>query len=253
MNELPLAEMGVPKQKIYSAQAIIVSTLVTGPLTGGYMLAKNFRTFGENSRAMWAMVLVAAYLAFVIVSDVVPFLNMVPGFAFAIPPVVIMLYTLRNYQETNIAAHFAAGGEKVSTGKIVVLGVINLVLTMVFVLGGSILLSYAMDDTVHKIYGDAGHDIAYRSGNISEQEIDRIADALTKTTYFDSEKKFVDVEDEGGKYELTLYCNASVKDDEKMQKRYGLLRDDLQKLLPDEKIVMNLVTDTHENVFQEFQ
>jgi hypothetical protein len=85
-------------KKLYSKRAVMIGTLVGGPLAGGYMLAKNFKTIEkpEKTSQAWT-VAVAAIFGIILLAVIIP--RQVPDFLF------IFLYAWMGY----FAAHKMQG------------------------------------------------------------------------------------------------------------------------------------------------
>jgi hypothetical protein len=95
-----------------------------------------------------------------------------------------------------------------------------------------------------KTYGFMKHEISFDKNNITEIEVDKIADGLTKTTFFDYVKtKYVFVNKEDNTYELSIAVVDDIVDDNQSIQEFIELRNDLQKLFTNNKIVIHLVAD----------
>jgi hypothetical protein len=113
-------------------------------------------------------------------------------------------------------------------------------------------LSYYLDSTTpvkEKTYGRLQHDINFDKTNISEDEVDSIATALRKWTYFDDEvRKSVDVRKIGDRYVLSLYCTDSIRSDPQAIKPFEELLREMQSSFPNNPITFELVIGTADNV-----
>lgn len=255
MEELISTENPPPNEKIYSSKAILVSTFWAGPVVGGYMLSENFKIFGERTRAIWALVIpILGIVLLTAVSLTTTFLDVIPNLVFPMIFTWIFYISVRVLMGEKIDSHFSAGGGRVALGKVILVGAIGAVLTFGMMFGASYAYLSATDKSVTKYFGPLKHEIQYQQGNITEEEVDRLGKALTDTTYFDAEtQKFVDVRKDGGKYELFLYCDESIKKDSRIYEAYIGLRTDVQKLFPDNKVVINLVIGTQDNVVKRLE
>jgi hypothetical protein len=254
MEEPENSDRPIPKEKIFSRLAILVSTFLAGPMAGGYMLAENFKAFGERRRAAWSLIIsILGTVLLMTVANLIPFVDKIPPVAFSAAALVTFHQMINYYLAERMEAHFQAGGEKAGIGKVVLVSMIAGILTVALAFAGYFYFTPSQN-VVIKNYGMMKHEIAYDTGNITVEEVDRIAAALTSATYFDSEaKKTVDVTKEGGRYELFLYCTDEVRNNTEAFELYGQLRKDVQRSFPDKKIVINLVSDNQDNVIKRLE
>jgi hypothetical protein len=261
LTETDMEEPATPDRpiKIYTSRAILVSTFLAGPMAGGYMLAENFKAFGERRRATWSLIISILGTALLMtVANLIPFIDKVPPIAFSAAALVVIHQMINYYLAKRMEAHFYAGGKKTGIGKIILVCVIALILTVSLAIVGVFYFTpssfTSSPNVVTKNYGTLKHEIAYDPGNITVEEVNLIAGALTKGTYFDREiKKTVDVTKEDGRYELFLYCADSVRNNSEVFEIFADLRNDVQKSFPDNKIVINLVVDTQDNVVKRLE
>jgi hypothetical protein len=100
-----------------------------------------------------------------------------------------------------------------------------------------------------KKYGVMKHEIAFDRNNISESEVNKIADGLTRTTFFDEAvTKYVYTKKVNNDFEISISCDKSVTGNAEALQPLVELRTELQGLFPNNKIVFNLVVDKLDNV-----
>jgi hypothetical protein len=60
-------------RKLYSKRGVMIGTLLGGPLAGGYLLAKNFKTIekSEKSAQAWTIAVIA-FLGLILLVFIVP-------------------------------------------------------------------------------------------------------------------------------------------------------------------------------------
>jgi hypothetical protein len=254
MEDAATLDRPIPKEKIFSRLAILVSTFLAGPMAGGYMLAENFKAFGERRRATWSLLIsILSTVLLMTVANLIPFVEKIPPIAFSGAAFVVIHQMINYYLAERMDAHFQAGGERAGIGKIILVCVIAVIVTVGLAFVGVFYFTSSPNGVI-KNYGTLQHEIGYDPDNIAVEEIDRRAKALTSATYFDSEvKKIVDVTKEEGKYELFLYCADSVRDNSEAFEIFADLRNNVQKSFPDNKIVINLVVDTQDNVVKRLE
>ncbi len=122
-----------PAHRIYKTNMIWVGSYLGGPLAAGYILAANFKAFGEQERARktWIYTIVAtiAILAgvFVIPEKV---LETIPNLAIPILYTVAAYFLMQHYQDHNIGTHLVSGGGVFSWWRVVAIGLIGLAATL---------------------------------------------------------------------------------------------------------------------------
>ena len=105
-----------------------------------------------------------------------------------------------------------------------------------------------------KTYGMLKHEIVFNKENITEAEIDKIANGLTQTVFFDDAlKKSVYVKKEKGMYQIAIPCDISVENSKEAISIFTKLQKDMQALFPNNKIVLNLVVDSVDNVVKRIE
>jgi hypothetical protein len=103
-----------------------------------------------------------------------------------------------------------------------------------------------------KAYGAMKHEMLFDKDNISGEEVDKLADALTKTGFLDDTfTKYVYVEKKGSAYDLSISVIDGLN--EEAFQPFRELRDDVQADFPDNKINLNLVVDNLDNVVKRIE
>lgn len=188
---------------------------------------------------------------------------MVFGSAFLIPDnvkipnqVIPLIYTatayylVRHFQGQNISTHINAGGQLHSWGRTITVGIIGLSITVIPILGFAVLSDNIENSSIStNTYGIMKHEIAFDKSNISESEVNQLADGLIKTTFFDEAvTKYVYAKKVNDKYEISLSVVDGIANDSQALQPFIDLRTDLQTLFPNNKIVFKLVIDDLDNV-----
>ena len=105
-----------------------------------------------------------------------------------------------------------------------------------------------------KTYGFLKHEILFDKSNISEREVDKIANGLTESTFFDDAlQKSIYVKKVNNDFEIFIVCFESIKDDAEALQSFVQFRNELQAFFPDNKIVINLVVDNLDNVVKRIE
>jgi len=253
MEEIAITQ--TPVNKIYKDRAIYTGTFIGGPLVAGYLIAENFKAFDEpdKARKAWIYSIIATIIIFGGIF-LVPHPEKIPRTIIPLIYTAIAYYLVQHYQGTNIKKHVDAGGETFSWWRTLVVGLIGLAITMIGVFGFAYFSDTATSTTTVKNYGLLQNEIQFDKGNISASEIDKIAAGLKASTFFgDQVKKFVYVKKVGNSYEISISCNQSITGNTEAISTFIQLRADLQKQLPANKVVLNLVVDNLDNVIKRIE
>lgn len=121
--------------KVYSLTQIYLATLFAGPLSGGYLIARNFKTLGEPHQSGTAIILAVASAIITVSVAMIPALENIP------PVIFVAAYTFglcrwaQAKQDDKIDEFMAGGGETHKTGRVVLISLIGLVLCIVLLAG----------------------------------------------------------------------------------------------------------------------
>ena len=121
----------IPTQKMYKKESIYGGTFLGGPLVAGYLIAENFKAFGEpgKARTSWICAIVATIVVFgsifLIPEDVD-----IPNFLIPLVYTVITWLLVERFQGRSIAAHIAAGGPSFSWGRVILISLIGAAVTV---------------------------------------------------------------------------------------------------------------------------
>jgi hypothetical protein len=245
-----------PTQKIYKDRAIWVGTFLGGPLAAGYLIAENFKAFNDIDKAKktWIYAIIATIIIFggvFMIPDNVKMPNQVIPLIYT----AIAYYLVQHFQGQNITSHINSGGQLHSWWRTIGVGVVGLSITIIPIIGIALLAdSTANVGTDTKIYGIMKHEIGFDKNNISESEVNKIADGLTRTTFFDEAvTKYVYVKKVKANFEIYISCDKSVTNNPEALQPFVQLKTELQTLFPDNKIVFNLVVDNLDNIVKRLE
>jgi hypothetical protein len=258
MEQLPNIQM---QRKIYTENSMWLVAFLGGPLSAGYIIAENFKTFNETGKVKitWSITIAVTILIF--------------GSIFALPETIIdkipnqfipIIYTavaaviISHYQKTKIIDYFAEGGEKHSWWRATFVGFIGLLVTLLFVVITAFIAGGFSGESLNllnsKTYGELHHEIFYDKNNILENEIDKIANGLTEAMFFDEAfPKEVVVEKINDNYELTISVVENAINDEEVLSHFTGLKIELQNYFPNNKIVIKLTPDYYGNVVKRLE
>lgn len=248
---------------VYNAQKIWVGTIIGGPLVAGYMISENFKTLGERGKVINTWLITIAAFIIIFAASFTLNLDRIPNQIIPLIYTGIAFIFVRLFQDEKINAHIKTNGRVFGWGRTICITIVGLLITIIMLIPVVLLMGYSSDEpatntttntTITKTYGNLKHEILFDKTNISEREVDRIADGLKKTTFFDSERqKFVDAKKVGNNFEINLYCNESIKTDSQALGYFRTLQNDMQKIFPDNKIVFNLVVGTPDNIIKRLE
>jgi len=254
MKQEIMSDNEIPAVKLYKDREIWVGSMLGGPLVAGYMIGENFKAFGERDRIWKTWVISIAVTVLLFVSVLVPQLDRVPGFFFALVYTVIAYSCVRLYQGERIDAHINTGGAVYGWGRIIGIAVLGGILTGALFLAGGFMAGTFSDTKTTKTYGALKHEILFEKDNITEIEVDKLGEFFIGRNFFDNEKqKFTDAKKIGNNYEIVIYCNNSIKSDAEAVGYFIDLRNDMQNMFPGNKISFNLVIDTPDNVVKRLE
>lgn len=98
------------------------------------------------------------------------------------------------------------------------------------------------------------HEIAFDKDNITEAEVNQLADGLIKTTFFDEAiTKYVYAKKVNNTYELSISVIDGIANDSQALQPFIDLRADLQTLFSNNKIIFKLVVDNLDNVVKKLE
>lgn len=249
-------DLQTPINKIYKDRAIWVGSFLGGPLAAGYLIAENFNAFNETDKAKktWIYTIIATVVIFGGIF-MIPESVKIPNQIIPLIYTAIAYFLVQHFQGQNISAHINSGGQLYSWWRTITVGLIGLALTIIPIICFALLTDATSSvgaDT--KTFGIMKHEIAFDKNNISETEINKIADGLTKTTFFDEAvTKYVYAKKVNNNFELSISCDKSITSSAEALEPFVQLRKELQTLFPDNKIVFNLVVDNLDNVVKRLE
>lgn len=253
--EQPISGNLIPKGKIYKDRAIYVGTLLGGPMVAGYLIATNFKNFNEPGKVKktWLYAILSTIIIFggmFLIPEGVKF----PGQIIPLTYTAIAYFVVQHFQGQQITAHLSAGGQFYSWGRTIGTALIGLIITLIPILAISYFSDSQNTTETSKVYGTMKHQIYFNESNITEREVDSLADGFIKTHFFDdAATKYVYAKKTGYDYELSISCNNSITGNAAAQAPFIQLRTDMQSLFPNNKIIFNLVVDSSDLVIKRLE
>lgn len=238
-------------EKVYKDREIWVATLLGGTLAAGYMVAKNYRAFGETDKIWKTWLATVAATAFVLLVSFAPYIDRLPNHLFSLVCAGIIVVLVQMYQGEKIRTHVRAGGRIQSWWKTLGVSMAGFCITVILFVGAAAVVTVVEEyNAASKTYGKMQHEIYYNKNNISESEVDRIADVSIKSNLFlDSQGKWyayarkVDTD-----YEISLSVSRTTLNDRDYLKFFAEERGYIQAYFPNNKIIINLVEGNFDKV-----
>lgn len=230
-------------KKIYKDREIWVGTLLGGTLAAGYMVAHNYRAFGETDKVRKTWLATVAATAFVILISFAPYIERLPNSLFGLVCAGIAVVLAQIFQGEQIKNHIRAGGQIQSWWKTIGVSLAALAVTVVMIVGIAFIQTIVEESNeASKFYGESRHEISYNKSNISEGEVDRIADASIKSNLFfnNGQKWFAYARKVNTDYEISLSVTRAALNDKDFLKFLDEERGYIQTYFPNNKIIINL-------------
>lgn len=242
----------IPTAKIYKDGAFWVATFLGGPLVAGYLLTENFKSFGqpEKVKPTWIITIIATIVIFGAVFMIPENIN-IPNQIIPITYTAIAFGLFKKYQEEKVTEHIKQGGLIYGWGKVIGVGLIGLLITIVPIFTFAFLSdSMEQANISTKTYGvTVKHEIDFDKSNISEAEVDEIAEGFRETGFFDrSVAKYVYVVKNGSKYEISISVVEGIENDAEALQPFVELRDEMDRYFPNNKVEFMLVVEYLDNV-----
>lgn len=118
-------------QKVYKPQMIRIATFLGGPIVAGYLIAENYKAFGETHRVTptWVITIVVTAVIFG-VAFFAPFPAGSPRIVIPLIYSLATFYLVNMLQGDKLTAHAQAGGEVYGWGRAILISLIGCVVTL---------------------------------------------------------------------------------------------------------------------------
>lgn len=238
--------------KVYNEQAILFGTFIGGPLVTGFFMAENFRALDQKAkiRITWIITILFSIVLGIITFSI-PESWKIPNQLIPLSYTGLAFGLYKYFQGKPIDSLVKNGGQLQSWGKIILVSVIGMIVTVALIVGiGHIWDTIDQRNLANKEYGTSVvHEIAYYKNKVSESEVDRIADALTETGFFDDYvAKYVFLKKDGNKYVVHTSVVKGTQHDPEALEHFIRLQKDLDNAIPENDIVLKLIVDYIDNV-----
>lgn len=250
-----IKDIQTPTHKIYKDRAVWLGAFLGGPLAAGYIIAENFKAFNQPDKAKktWIYTIVATIVIFGGIFSI-PDSVKIPNQIIPLIYTGIAYYLVQHFQGANITAHINSGGQLHSWWRTLSVGLVGLAIIIIAVFSIVFLTDTAATTDTTKTYGVMKHEIAFDKSNITESEVDKLADGFTQTTFFDQAiTKYVVAKKVNSSFEIYISCDKSVTNDKEALEPFIQLRTDMQTLFPNNKLIFNLVVDNLDNIVKRLE
>ena len=108
-------------RNIYNENMVRVSTLLAGPFAAAYLMAENYKTFGQEKRARQTLIFGLATTVFIFGTLLLlpeKLLDKVPHFLLPILFSIVAQFMMRKFQTSEVEAYLTEGGHKHSNWKV---------------------------------------------------------------------------------------------------------------------------------------
>jgi len=140
MEDHPLSKPLTPK--LYKDRTIYIGTLLGGPLVAGYLVAENFKVFGEQDKIKitWAISIVATIVIFSAIF-LIPDVDKIPRFIIPLAYSAIAQSLVKKYQGAIIQQHLDKGAKAYSGWRAAWIGLVGAIILMALLLPIVLLVS----------------------------------------------------------------------------------------------------------------
>jgi hypothetical protein len=130
-------------RKLYNERAVMVATLIGGPLVAGYLLAENYKALDQKEKVnrTWLFTIIC-FIIILIIAYVTP--GKVPSFLFPIAYSAFAQFLAQRFQGNQIKIHTENGGGIYNIWRSVWIGAISAIILFVIVFGVLVLIDSMM-------------------------------------------------------------------------------------------------------------
>jgi Ca2+/Na+ antiporter len=243
-------------EKIYTEGRIIQAAFFGGPLVAGYLIAKNYTAFGEKGLAKRAYVYsVLGTILFFSLIILTPDVTKVSGILYISFYLFFTSWFVKRYQGLKINAYLENHGQIQNVWRTLAIGLAGGLISLVGL--GLVGLSI---DTLSTASVGAGNGkpwiqkVVFNTREISGDKVTSIVGNLSKTDIFArSDVKKIGIGKPGNDISVYIVCEESALSDSSLIKQSIELKDDMNRILPGNKTVINLSVGDLVNVSRRIQ
>jgi hypothetical protein len=184
-------EENIPNYKIYRDKAMYGAAYLGGPLAAGYIIAENFKAFGNNElyKRTWIITIISTIIIFTGVFFI-PDSFKIPNFVIPLFYTAIASILMHQFQGEKIAEHQKKGGKVYSGWRVFLVGLIgiSIVLAIVFPIA-YFMNSEDYSESVILPSHSIKHELNYNPDHIKNEEVQFLGKQLLQMKYLDSLNK----------------------------------------------------------------
>lgn len=243
------------QNRLYNERQILFAMFFGGPLAGGYMAAENFKYFEEKDRGRKTWLCAGLVTLFIFSLVFIPAAEKIPNTAIPLCYTIIGFYLVNHLQGARINAHKDSGQPFFSWWRSIGITVAAMVVTCLLIVGGA-LLAYEIEKTSlrSQSYDPLHHEINFRNGDVTQREVDRLAEIFRQVRFFDEQnRKSVLLKTIPDGYEIAIPVAPQFQSDKNLTAAFAQLRAAVQTHYPDKKIVLVLFIDNVDHVIQRLE
>lgn len=191
-----------PLYTLHPVNGVFWAAFLGTPLAAGIVMAINYARVGNKSAArIAALIGMLATVAVFTVIYMIPekVLDKFPNAVFYVPQLIIVYLVAKNLQDELVSEHAAKGGFVASSWRSVGIGVICLLVVGVAVFG----VAYLVEPSFGTVL-EFGNDEVYYSGDATEDDARKLAEALREIEYFGASGASVRLESSSGQHTVSF-------------------------------------------------
>ena len=240
--------------KYLKIKLVSIGAFLGGPLAAGYFFAKNFKAINEPEKVKTTWVItILSTIAIFSLAFIIPDNSNFPNQLIPAIYTGLAYFLFKSHQEEKVLQKIESGATYHSWGRVIGISVLGLLITFVAIgIGIFTLIGIEESNITSKEYGlTVKHEIEYDSSNLTEAEVDTIADGFIEHAFFDLDTaKYVYVEKAGNTYILYIPILQAYINDQQTSRELKILRDKMDTYFPDKSITIKLAVDSLDNVVE---
>jgi hypothetical protein len=156
---------------------------------------------------------------------------------------------MKSSNTNNQSARSKTTGRK----KFIIAGIVAIAIALFCVFGLKIFSPKPVVQ-VMKSYGNMNHEVTYDKNNITDEEVDYLADGLTRANFFDNAvTKYIYIKKIKDTVNFSISANPLITSNPPAMQAFVDLRKNMQKQFPKNKIVIDLVVFNFKNVIKRIE
>lgn len=176
-----------PEFKIYKDKAIYGATFFGGPLAAGYIIAENFKAFGDNKKFKRTWIITISFTVFLFLLMIFsPNAERIPKYIIPLAYTIVAFSLIRMHQGKQIDNHIKDGGKTYSGWRVLLISIISLLITFIVFLSIILLIPEEQMETEYYPYNSINNEILYYPSKIDKSEVQTICEKLQIANFFDS-------------------------------------------------------------------